>query len=300
MRIMIFILFSFIVSETFADRISKLNSILEERNLKKLEEYIDKTNSDKIRIEWEIKREVINQYIEAIINIEDLITKDKEGNAGYFMYEIKLLSHDNIIFFYSLNRVKFHDDRFHPYYENISEYYSKEEYLRFEADFQNTYGIPINKNELFLTSIIYGEHCGFVGENPELMKQLGSAIETKNMRILKKWLKSANSETQLYAIRGYKVMEYNGYKLSDEEKNLLTIVQKKEGTVRACSGCLFSNESFQFFISEINQSNPEFLYSKKVNNANKSVVIKKKSYIIYLIGFIAIVLIIVYSKKKEK
>ncbi|HEX8546817.1 MAG TPA: hypothetical protein VF691_07630, partial [Cytophagaceae bacterium] len=78
--------------------------------------------------------------------------------------------------------------------------------------------------------------------SPEGRQQVGKWVADKNKRELLKWLKSANTEKQIYAVDGLYQLEKVGLKLSEEEKKILAFVVNKSGTMNVCFGCMHTKE----------------------------------------------------------
>ena len=68
-----------------------------------------------------------------------------------------------------------------------------------------TYNDKVNPKELFLTSIVYGASCGIAGTPPEYQDKLMVLLRAKDYKTLLSWLRSPNTEKQLYALIGLKL-----------------------------------------------------------------------------------------------
>lgn len=95
---------------------------------------------------------------------------------------------------------------------------------------------------MFVTDFVYGEHCGLAGVNPEGRQKIDKWVTNKNKPELLKWLKSTNTEKQLYAAEGLYELRKLGVRITDEELLILKFVTTKSGTVHVCSGCINSQD----------------------------------------------------------
>ena len=139
------------------------------------------------------------------------------------------------------------------------------------------------------------------------MEQLNILLQDDNVDRIRQWLKSANAEKQLYALKGYRILVNQGYTLIVEEKRIISIVEQKKGTVSTCGGCIYMNEEFQNVVSEINAIPSEYLKPEKINSSDvifkkkKSKAIKVSSYWwISVFGIIAVLSILYFLRRTKK
>lgn len=300
----------FLTAQVIAQPVQKIKQLLKDKKFVPLNSYIDKPQKSNVNFGWETLRTIVGDYQEGIIKIEEYIPA-KDGTGGNFInnYRVYLLADKNKIFYYKLDKTAYKNkgsEQWEKNDETIDSLKDKTEYSLFENSFRQTYGDTLNHCDLFLTSIVYGSHCGFAGVNPEFMKQLNLLLLDKNVDLIRQWLKSANAEKQLYALKGYRILVNQGYNLKDEEKTIISIVEQKKGTVYTCSGCLYMHETFQDVVSKINSIPTEYLKPEKPNSAdvilikNKIKVEKKSSYWWGLIFGIIAVLAILYLIRRTK
>ena len=256
----------------------KIKQLLKDRNFVALNSYINKPQKSNVDFGWEILRTIVGDYQEGIIKIEENIpANDGTGGNRINNFSVYLLTTKDKIFYYKFNKTvykKKDDVEWKPNEETIDSLSDNSEYLALKNLFKQTYGDTLISYDLFLTSVIYGSHCGIAGENPEYMEQLNLLLQDNNVDIIRQWLKSANAEKQLYALKGYRILVNQGYKLTEEEKRIISVVRQKKGSVSTCSGCIYMNITFQDVVSEIDVIPSEYLKPEKTSST--SMILKKK------------------------
>ncbi|MEP7377703.1 MAG: hypothetical protein ABI675_30140 [Chitinophagaceae bacterium] len=275
--------------------------LLRQQNFQAFKAYVDNSYSKQdVSFTWELLRTVVSGYQEGMVKVD---AKDSTSRAKeLYLYRLNLITSGNQIIFYDLQKKKI-DDRSYMTFETEEIFRSEKAMSDLERKFKDIYTVDLNYNDLFQNSIVYGRHCGIAGENPEYLQKLDVLLENQDVEEISRWLKSANAEKQLYAIRGYKYLASQGYKLSEEEKGLLTIAGKKDGLVSVCSGCTYWSEDFQTVLSEISSSSVDDLKPEKpremygIGLGGHSA--RKKSYpFTTILGMSALFLISVYNLLK--
>jgi hypothetical protein len=301
----------FLTAQVVGQPVQKIKQLLKDKNFVALNGYIDKPQKSNVDFGWEMLRTIVGDYQEGIIKIEENLPAN-DGTGGNFInnYRVYLLAGKNKIFYYKFIKTVYKNKGSEQWDKNeevIDSLNDNAEYLSFENSFKQTYGDTLNQYDLFLTSIVYGSHCGIAGVNPEYMEQLNLLLQDNNVDIVRQWLKSANAEKQLYALKGYRILVNQGYNLSDEEKRIISIVEQKKGSVSTCSGCIYMDITFQDVVSEINTIPSEYLKPEKTSLT--SVVFKKKttqavktpSYLwVSIFGIVAPLLILYFVRRTKK
>ena len=268
----------FMTAQVVGQPVQKIKQFLKDKNFGPLNNYITKRQKSNVDFSWEILRTIVGDYQEGVIKIEESIpANDETGGSRINNFRVYLLATKDKIFYYKLIKTVYKSkgsEEWEKNEETIDSFKDNTEYVSFENSFRQTYGDTLNHYDLFLTSIVYGSHCGIAGVNPEYMEQLNSLLQDNNVDIIRQWLKSANAEKQLYAIKGYRILVNQGYSLTDEEKRIISIVEQKKGTVATCSGCMYMDETFENVVSEINAIPSEYLKPEKTISSN--VIFKKK------------------------
>lgn len=271
MKPSILVITFFLTAQVFGQPVQKIQQLLKDKEFAPLNSYITKPQKSNVDFGWETLRTIVEEYHEGIIKIEESIPAN-DGTGGSFInnYRVYLLANKDKVFYFKFIKTVYKNtgsDNLEKKEETIDSLTDKTEYALFENSFRQTYGDTLNHNDLFLTSIVYGGHCGIAGTNPEYMEQLNFLLLKNDIAEIRQWLKSANAEKQLYALRGYRILVNQGYTMTDEEKKIIEVVEQKKGTVSTCSGCIFMNETFQNVVSEINSIPTEYLNTEKTSSS---------------------------------
>jgi hypothetical protein len=300
----------FLTAQVVGQPVQKIKLLLKDKNFVALNSYIDKPQKSNVVFGWETLRTIVGDYQEGIIKMEESLPSE-DGTGGSFInnYRVYLLTDKKKIFYYKFIKTVYVNKGSEQWEKNeeiIDSLKDDKEYFSFENSFKKTYGDTLNHYDLFITSIVYGSHCGFAGVNPEYMEKLNLLLQNENIQDIRQWLKSANAEKQLYAIKGYRILVNQGYKLTDQEKRIISIVEKKKGMVSTCSGCDYMDDTFQNVVSEINSIPSQYLNPESPDSSNvilkmkKSQVAKTSSYWKVSIFGIAAVLAFLYLIQKRK
>jgi hypothetical protein len=301
----------FLTVQVAGQPVQKIKQLLKNKSFVSFNKYVDNPKKSNVDFGWEMLRTVVGDYQEGIVKIEENVPSN-DGTGGNFInnYRIYLLTTKDRIFYYKFVKTLYKkngSEQWEPNEETLDSLRDNGEYLSFENLFTQTYGNSLNYYDLFLTSIVYGSHCGFAGINPEYMGQLNLFLQLKNVDIIRQWLKSANAEKQLYAIKGYRILVNLGYTLTDEEKRIISIVNQKKGTVATCSGCIFMGRTFQDMVSEINSIPPEYLKPENTSSSNQFIPKKqtgKSQTSIYwgllVLGFVSFITVIFFKSRAKK
>lgn len=111
-------------------------------------------------------------------------------------------------------------------------------YKGFEKNLIKTFGISIDKSELFSDNIVFGDICGFAGSPPHHSFMLDSLLQKRDAKTILSWLRSPNTEKQLYGLQGATVLKNLGYKIPAEDERIIKIIrQKKDMFILAPAAC---------------------------------------------------------------
>ena len=300
----------FLTAQVVGQPVQTIKRLLKDKNFVALNSYIVKPQKSNVDFGWETLRTIVGDYQEGIIKIEENVPAN-DGTGGSFInnYRAYLLADKNKLFYYKFIKTVYKDkgsEQWQKCEETIDSLNETAGYFSFKNFFKQTYGDTLNHYDLFLTSIVYGSHCGIAGVNPEYMEQLNLLLQDDNVDIIRQWLKSANAEKQLYAIKGYRILVNQGYKLTDEEKRIISVVEQKKGSVSTCSGCIYMDMTFQDVVSEINAIPSEYLKPEKTSSPNiifkqkKSQTVNTSSYWWTSVFGIAAALLILYFVRRTK
>ncbi len=230
--LIILLLLSKLSSGQFADRIV---NYCKDNQFDKLIILIDSLHetggrtSVNYRAYQEINRQIISSYYETILYYE-------ENQTSFLDYTIQLISDSNNIIYCKIFSVKFVDKP-----EIIYNFLNEKKFSTLQYLYYKTYENKINVKDFFVDKVVYGTRCSKGASPPEYRQICEKAVQKKNISLLNKWLTSVTTEKQMYAVDALSRLENDGYILTVKQKTLIDIIKNKKGTVRCCSGCLFSS-----------------------------------------------------------
>lgn len=254
MKIIHIILSFFLIGQATAQPIEKVTSLLKKKDFVNFKNFIDRHPKTNVDINWEILRDVIPGYQEGIVRITEYPLAGRDTDYTIHNYEIKLLSTEKSIFYYVFNKSygkEIGNDNWKYFYSLIDSFNNSIQFADFKKAFSEGYRAELDENDLFITSIVYGNACGIGGQPPEFQLKLDALLENKDAHTIRKWLKSGNSEKQLFAIQGLRKMKGLGQELTPEDTRIIQLISKKNGLVNTCSGCIFSSDTIKKVVEEM-------------------------------------------------
>lgn len=231
---------------------------LDSKDLVVFRKYTDdlSINDKRISSQWEYLRDLTSEFQEGVFVCEQS-APDKVNPAinSVRTFRVNIIATKTAITYYELSEVKYkkNGNDWVPYYAPIAKFKDEKQFDRLSSSFKSTFKSDLNGNELFITDFVYGEHCGFAGINPEGRQQIDRWVKNKDKGELLNWLKSTNTEKQLYAADGLYQLQKLGIKITDEELLILKLVTTKKGTVNVCSGCIYSQGNISTVAAEFKQ-----------------------------------------------
>ena len=192
-----------------------------------------------------IFREVIPKYREGVFFFpKHTKNRTKRVKLSIENFRVRLITYENNIIFYELSEERYREN--YDFYFTLEKYKDEKAFLLFKKEFKSLFQTEMNEKELFVTNFAYGTNCGYDGMPPkgEFQKQQFVARKDKNALII--WLKSTNTEKQLYALSGLYELKKSGCQFSPEEKHLIKIVRNKKGKIFYCTGCTYFLEDIKF------------------------------------------------------
>ncbi|MCX6317688.1 MAG: hypothetical protein NTW29_10375 [Bacteroidetes bacterium] len=193
---------------------------------------------------WETLRELLPGVQEGVLEfgyaVRDTIYKEM---ATTFNFKVTLIAAFNQIINYTLSEKKYRkvEDDYIPYYVVIDSVRIEPAYDSLKTAFQLFYEEPLLEADLFMTDIIYGRSCGFAGMPPSQRETIDTLVKKRDQATLLKWLRSANTEKQFYAVDGLYQLKKAGIQLTEKDLQLIRFVLNKKGFIQVCSGCIFSS-----------------------------------------------------------
>jgi hypothetical protein len=97
---------------------------------------------------------------------------------------------------------------------------------------------------------VYGNHCGFVGEEPPYRVRLNELIEKKDTSTLESWFIALQPELHAYAVEGFYKLRLGGYVLTQKQRGLIRSVKENSLImITVCHGCIYSNDFLQSVVN---------------------------------------------------
>jgi hypothetical protein len=243
----------------FAQEGEKLSEFCQGFNYQTIENGLNdlqKKSTEKVKYKWntELQREIINDFFEQIIVFKKDV-QDPENSAIHTIYthKIKLIKKkEGDVAYYKVIKLKNikSNGEWVPT-EIVLKEDSNSAFQQIKTDFKKVYSQPLNFEELFVTDIVYGSHCGFAGMEPEYRIKMNALVESKDTKTLIRWLNSTTVEIQLYAIDGILSLKASGKEFDQKVLDLIELIEKKEGTAYTCSGCIHWNQPINETIERI-------------------------------------------------
>lgn len=197
---------------------------------------------------WECLRDITKDFKEGVLLFGYTI-KDKDNPAmgTDYNFRVNLITSKKIILYYELSEQKYNqkDDDWIPHYKTICNFKNDSLYTILKTSFKSIFSTDLDTTELFLTDIVFGNRCGMAGIAPKERQDIDNLVDKKDKKSILKWLKSANSEKQVYAIDGLYQLKLKGIKLTRKELEMIKFIKAKQGTINICSGCIHSRQEMR-------------------------------------------------------
>lgn len=205
---------------------------------KSVENLGDKNNG--ISWHWESLRDLTTNSKEGVFIFTKLVPdKENPSTGSIYTFRVNIITTNKYILFYELSEEKNRQvgKNWESYYQTIAKSKDDDAFDSLKSSFKSTYNLDLDEKELFVTDFVYGDACGLVGTPPTGREQINKWILAKDKTELLKWLKSTNTEKQIYAVDGLLQLKLKGLKLTSEEIKVIKFVINKRGTMNICSGC---------------------------------------------------------------
>lgn len=214
------------------------------------------TNHEKgIRSYWELLRDLTPDFQEAVFIVEKTVRDEHDPNvSSVSSYKVKLIVGKMQIVSYEFSERKYRKiaDQWESYDEVIAGFEDTLLIEELNDSFRTLFHTELNAQDLFSTELVYGEHCGFAGTYPEGRYEIVQFVKNGNREELLKWLKSPNSEKQVYAVDGLFQLYKQGTKPTQEELDIIAFVRHKSGRVQVCHGCIHTKDDIRTVLVKFN------------------------------------------------
>jgi hypothetical protein len=201
---------------------------------------------DRISSYWKYFRELTKGFNEGIYFLEHSVPDSPfSAISTVYTFRVNIITTDHQIVYYDLAEQKNRkvDYGWEPYYISTQTYSNDSLYAILEKEFKIAYDTTLNKGELFTDSIVFGHRCGRCGVDPIWEERIIKWVAENSKTELIAWLKSTNTEKQIYAIEGLYYLRKKGNSLTKKEYKIIRSIKKKKGTALCCNGCLYTTRS---------------------------------------------------------
>lgn len=231
--------------------------VLESRNFTAFKEFSDSLSNPEKRIRsyWELLRDLAPNFQEGIFVIEKSVPDETDPNvSSTFLFKVKMIVTKTQIVSYELSEQKYRKvaDQWESYDDPIARFRDEPLFEDLKYSFMALFHAELNEKDLFSNELVYGEHCGFAGTYPEGRYQIIQFVKNGNKEELLKWLQSANSEKQVYAVDGLFQLYKQGMKPTEEELKMIAFVMHKSGNIRVCHGCMHTKDEIKTVLAKFN------------------------------------------------
>ena len=146
------------------------------------------------------------------------------GVTSFFPILVNVLVKDSTNFYW----VRKSQDSNAHYTQVYDSFVIDNEYKNFVTQFKSTYKSELNRKYLFIDTINFGNQCKPDAELTTEFKLMNKYVADKNIKALTNWLKSGNTELQLFAVMALKFLKNNNENISKELMGLTELVLSKK------------------------------------------------------------------------
>ncbi|MDL2313266.1 hypothetical protein LJC68_10370 [Bacteroidales bacterium OttesenSCG-928-B11] len=242
-KIFLILIGIFLTSNSLGQVHEDVKKTLETKDFITFKETVDDLSNREKRIEshWKFLRDLTDEFKEGVFVFEKSIPID-DITCKVLRFKVNILATETQIIYYELWEKKYKEvkrEKWISYDELICSFIDEVLFDSLKISFKEIFKADINEKELFITDFAYGEMCSLSGTPPDGRQQINKFVADKNKSELLKWLKSVNTEKQIYAIDGLYQLEKQEILLTGEEKEIINFITNKKGSVYVCDGCLY-------------------------------------------------------------
>lgn len=237
------------------------DELLKTKSIRQLNQFVSRT--DEMRSDttayWHYLRTLTpGGYREGVLRIT-IFKRDKNdpNSATVNNYNINLLAKGKRIFYYQVCKKYYDTTRGEEdyYFQPIAEYSDKQVFSSMQRAFHSFFDVAIDTHDLFLPDLPFGSACGAAGTRPEGQLIMDSMLPLKDKTVIGHWLRSPNTEKQLYAAFALQKLKKQGIRLNKAERSLMRFATRKKGTLYTCSYCTYGTESIRSIV-KFTRKNP--------------------------------------------
>lgn len=244
--------------QTYGQSINGIRQLLADKDFKAFKKYTNTNSNSNVTVIWLFNRDITPSFQECVIDIdENLSSENNSDNSTILHYRINILAKSNEIIYYDFalneNNNSVWDDLT---FKIIDSFRNEILMTELKNEFYKTYNDSLHKKELFDNSNIYGSSCLIARIKPKLRKENDLLVQNKDSILLTQWLKSTNTEKQVYGIDGLYQLKMNGHQFTTEQLRLIKIIKSKKGTIFTCDGCVNSSLKISKVVKSILSGHP--------------------------------------------
>jgi hypothetical protein len=229
----------------FAQLQKQFGDLLATQDFRKLQPFCDNLpqknypkKGETIESYWAYLRDLAPGFREGVFSLTTY-----SRNAERRMYKINVLvAADTQIISYSfIHLISLENGESGRNFDTAFKFVNDTLCKRMSEVFKTTFGVPLNKKELFIDSISYGSSCGCAGIRPLARQITDRWVSYADTIHLTQWLLSPNTEKQLYALDGFNRLKKKGILPSSQSLRVIQYIMYKKGSVLNCSMCNYSH-----------------------------------------------------------
>jgi hypothetical protein len=269
MKLLIAPILLFLPQSLFGQLQADIKINLVDKDIAKFKIFADTISNKKNNISayWDIERDIAKRFQEKIWIAEKSVPdKANPSISTVYTFRLNLITADNKILYYDFQERKSKkvNDRWVDYYITIDKYKNEKLYRSLEVEFLKAFDTKLNSADLFIDTIVFGQGCGdgiYDGDdpieeakyaNPKEDYILNNYIKNKDRKAILSLIHSANTEKQLYGVKGLLELQKVGITLTQREIEIVKNVLGKSGTARTCSGCIYDRMEIGKIAKELN------------------------------------------------
>ena len=258
MKILLSIIVLLLTLQSSGQSINEIKQLLADKDFKFFKKYTNSNSNSNVTVIWLFNRDITPTFQECVIDIdESFSTENNSDNSTILHYRINILAKSNEIIYYDFALNENNNSVWDVLTFKIMDSFRNEKLLTaLKQDFYKTYNDSLHQQELFDNSYVYGSSCKIARIKPKLRKENDLLVQNKDSAILTNWLKSTNTEKQVYGIDGLYQLKINGYKFTAEQLQLIKIIKSKKGTIFTCDGCVNSSLKISKVVKAILSGHP--------------------------------------------
>lgn len=217
----------------FAHNIEGLKQVLASKDFNAFKKYTDKSIkfNNGINATWNVLRDITYEFQEGGFYYSETIENSTLSKPYVFTYKVELLTSSTKIVSYTI--FKYYQDNS---IDTLDKFKDETLYDSLKTSFKRIFKTDLNEKELFNVEYVYGNHCGNLGSAPKGLQIMNDWVDQNNKTEILKWLKSINTEKQIYAVYGLCCLRNLGFQLSNEEIEIMRFIIQKKGTIITCGG----------------------------------------------------------------